>query len=286
MDEHVFRPIEVTLPSWGVCVLESSHAPGFLSPVLQHDFHKFILVVEGQGSLESHGQKVPAGQGTLIHVPAYTPHCLHDEHSHPVSLYAVCYRSSAVSTNLSKQLSQFGILHWRLDDYSLPLTNTLRSYFREMLFEQGTQRPGWETILCSRIGDMLVRAIRLQEGASQAKTVSFDVGNDSAARVALYAVRLKTQFYISNTLDEAAHATTLSRRRFTELFRQVTGQSWHIYVQQLRLNHARQLLRETDKSIAAIIFESGFDDVSHFYRVFKHVFGVSPHAYRKDHRLE
>jgi AraC-like DNA-binding protein len=48
-----------------------------------------------------------------------------------------------------------------------------------------------------------------------------------------------------------------------------------------RLNYAIQQLVQTDKPISDISFESGFGDVSHFYKMFKSKMNISPLNYRK-----
>jgi len=65
-----------------------------------------------------------------------------------------------------------------------------------------------------------------------------------------------------------------------ELFREVTGESWLSYLRRLRLEHARSLLRDRNRSIAAVAFESGFEDLSSFYRAFKTATGMVPHQWR------
>jgi AraC family L-rhamnose operon regulatory protein RhaS len=72
----------------------------------------------------------------------------------------------------------------------------------------------------------------------------------------------------------------LSRRRFTQLFRQITGESWLEHLQRQRLAHARRLLRETRRSVASIGYECGFEDLTTFYRAFKAVEHTSPLAWR------
>jgi AraC-like DNA-binding protein len=54
------------------------------------------------------------------------------------------------------------------------------------------------------------------------------------------------------------------------------------YIQSLRLDHAAQLLARTrrDAPITAIAFDSGFNDLSTFCRVFRRKFGIAPRDYR------
>ena len=53
------------------------------------------------------------------------------------------------------------------------------------------------------------------------------------------------------------------------------------YLQQVRITHAKMLLRFSDKKIEAIGLECGFGELTYFSRVFKKVEGVSPREYRR-----
>jgi AraC-like DNA-binding protein len=50
---------------------------------------------------------------------------------------------------------------------------------------------------------------------------------------------------------------------------------------QKRLDYASLLIGTSSKSINDIAFESGFENNSHFSRVFRDRFGVSPLQYKK-----
>ena len=49
-----------------------------------------------------------------------------------------------------------------------------------------------------------------------------------------------------------------------------------------RLEHAKYLLRESMMKMVSVAFESGFQDASYFYRVFKKQIGMTPREYRKN----
>jgi AraC family L-rhamnose operon regulatory protein RhaS len=72
----------------------------------------------------------------------------------------------------------------------------------------------------------------------------------------------------------------MSRRHFTQLFREQTGTSWTDYVSGLRVDYACRLLRETERSVLAIAFECGYDELSSFYRAFKRRTGLPPSEWR------
>jgi AraC family L-rhamnose operon regulatory protein RhaS len=100
------------------------------------------------------------------------------------------------------------------------------------------------------------------------------------ARVAAYAADLARTFYHRQTVNEAAQSLGVSRRHFTQLFRETTGESWLEALHRHRLDHARRLLRETGRSITSIGYECGFEDLTTFYRAFKAAEKTSPLAWR------
>ena len=173
------------------------------------------------------------------------------------------------------------MIGWTLAVESPHLVAPVRADFREMLFELQSRRPGWQTVVLGRLGDMLRARLRMLNREGRRAIADVPADPDSARRVSAYATKLDSTFYLDGSLDDAAAATGLSRRRFTELFRRVTGRTWHDHVQHLRLEHAKRLLVQTDKHVIAVAFECGFDDLSHFHRVFKQVERCTPLEYRR-----
>ena len=53
------------------------------------------------------------------------------------------------------------------------------------------------------------------------------------------------------------------------------------YLQQVRITHAKRMLRFTDKSIEEIGLECGIGELNYFSRVFKKLEGVSPSEFRR-----
>lgn len=67
------------------------------------------------------------------------------------------------------------------------------------------------------------------------------------------------------------------KREFTEEFHTTPGK----WLTQKRLEYAQLLLDTSEKNINEITFESGFENPTHFSRVFKEKFGLSPLRYKK-----
>jgi AraC-like DNA-binding protein len=83
------------------------------------------------------------------------------------------------------------------------------------------------------------------------------------------------------SLDIAAGIASMTPNAFCKYFKKITRKTFMETIIDYRLNYATQQLVQTDKPISEISFESGFGDVSHFYKMFKTKMGMSPLNYRK-----
>lgn len=84
-------------------------------------------------------------------------------------------------------------------------------------------------------------------------------------------------------LDQVAEHVGLSAPYFSTKFRQSTGASFVDYVTTLRVERAKDLLRNTNRKIHEISLAVGFQDSRHFSRVFKKACGVLPTEFRTAH---
>lgn len=95
------------------------------------------------------------------------------------------------------------------------------------------------------------------------------------------AEHLRTNISARASVSELAAAAGLSESYFAVLFRRRLGVSVLVYQTQLRMAHARHLLGTTERSVAEIAGECGYDDPWYFSRQFRKVHNLSPSAYRK-----
>jgi AraC family transcriptional regulator len=86
--------------------------------------------------------------------------------------------------------------------------------------------------------------------------------------------------YQNIQLDQLAGAACLSKYHFLRLFRQVMGVSPHQYIQQLRLEKAKQLLQHTALPVQDMAELLGFENSQSFSRLFRQRTGLYPTQYR------
>lgn len=84
------------------------------------------------------------------------------------------------------------------------------------------------------------------------------------------------------TIDDMIRDIPISKYHFIRLFRREMGVTPYSYLTNYRINHAKILLRSTQKTIADIAEACGFLDTSNFITQFKKNTGVRPTHYRKD----
>lgn len=122
----------------------------------------------------------------------------------------------------------------------------------------------------------LVRCI--EAGADRA------AADASSRRVDSFVRKLGEQCDRAWTLEEMAAACGLGRSRFATLCRRQTGDSPLVLVNRLRIERAKQQLRESGESITSIAFACGFSSSQYFARTFRAFTGLDARSYRARHR--
>lgn len=83
------------------------------------------------------------------------------------------------------------------------------------------------------------------------------------------------------SLRAMAQLAELSSYYFARQFKRSTGLAPHQYVNQQRIEKAKQLLRQRKYSITQVAIECGFSDQSHFSRAFRKATDVTPKRYQQ-----
>lgn len=75
----------------------------------------------------------------------------------------------------------------------------------------------------------------------------------------------------------AHRSTSAFKKEFADYYRMSPGK----WLTQKRLEHAKSLLEAGRKSVSEVAFNSGFENLSHFSRIFKQKYGMSPLHFQK-----
>ncbi len=83
------------------------------------------------------------------------------------------------------------------------------------------------------------------------------------------------------TLEEVSAVVGFNATYFSTLFKKETGQNFLEYLSEIRMDKAKELLKETGFSVAQICELVGYSDLKYFTKSFKKSTGIKPGEYRK-----
>ena len=154
---------------------------------------------------------------------------------------------------------------------------TLSAFFQSMLvYFSGMEKPS-EPLLRLKLKELIVSLLTSGRNPALAAYFRAIAGSEAPSVVEI----MESNFRFNLSLEEYArlcHRSLSSfKRDFSANFQEPPGK----WLLRKRLEYSSALLRGSKMNVTEIAFESGFEDVSHFSRVFKQRFGVPPMSYRQ-----
>lgn len=95
---------------------------------------------------------------------------------------------------------------------------------------------------------------------------------------------IRSNYHKNLKIEDVAKSINIDRKYLRNLFVKYTGMSSQQYLINVRIRHAKELLKKTEAGIDTIARSVGYSDTFGFSKAFKKATGVSPTAYRKSHR--
>ena len=83
------------------------------------------------------------------------------------------------------------------------------------------------------------------------------------------------------SLDEIAGRFYINKYYLSRIFKDQFGMSMNAYLMEIRINHAKQMLRFTDEKVETIGMKCGLGSGNYFSRSFRKLEGISPSQYRE-----
>lgn len=111
---------------------------------------------------------------------------------------------------------------------------------------------------------------------------AFETSQQDSLRIDSLYKFINNNFERHITLDEIAEKANMTVPAFCRYFKKATGKTFTKLVNEYRIVHATKLLSETAESITDICFKCGFNNFSHFNKIFKEITGKSALKYRTE----
>ena len=225
--------------------------------------YELVWIVKGRGQIVIQERTTTVAAGDLI---CFRPGVLH-------SLAA-----------LDEPYMEFYGVHFtpppETDDLPIPNVMHLEAPYRiEALFRELYEAHSQKTYFYQWRQNVVLEQIlcELMETAEQKKAPA------EAMRIRRVLAYIHEEPCRAFSLEELLRQAGVQKTVFLQSFRRVTGMTPKRYVLALRMAYARELLLETDLSVAAIAEKCGFDDAFYFSRCFRQHFAASPRQYKKEY---
>ncbi|WP_341875931.1 AraC family transcriptional regulator [Defluviitalea saccharophila] len=158
--------------------------------------------------------------------------------------------------------------------YSKQLLELIGNFQREMM-DHGESFPLMLESICIQIVFQLLRDLSSEPGTNQNK-----ISKDN--KYIKQAIQFMQEYYSANiSINDICNLIYLSPCHFKRVFKDCTGQTPYQYLMKIRLEKAKEILKEKESSMEEVARLCGFVNTGHFATVFKRNIGMSPSEYRK-----
>jgi AraC-like DNA-binding protein len=202
-----------------------------------------------------------------------------------------------LTTNGSETLIQFTPDFLGKDFFKIPEMMAI-----DALFERAKKGIRFNIEIKQRIGAKIEQLVEL-EGSSKitsfieilndlattddytllnANGFAFEATRQDSNKIEIIYKHINNNFKEHISLDEVAGIVSMTEPAFCRYFKKSTGKTFTKLVNEYRVVHATKLLAESTMSITAISFECGFNNFSHFNKLFKEFTGKTASIYRSE----
>lgn len=229
------------------------------------------------------GDKVEQlGPGDLIFLGPGVDHILTSEPPHgeaPVSsentllLCGYCSFDDDTLTPLKTIFPQITIVR----EQELHQHPWLKSTFDQLSAEYMAQNQGTETIFNKLTEVVLVELIRINFGRQEKNSFLMALNDKRISKA------LKLMHDAPNeswTIESVASQIGMSRAAFAKRFRELVGQTMFAYLSQLRIQRAKEMLKNTTLTVDDIALNIGYESERAFTKTFGKYVGMTPNQYR------
>lgn len=168
--------------------------------------------------------------------------------------------------------------------FALEIKGSIKPYILDRL--QGMQAERAPQRLVSLL-DILIK-ISESEDVTPLLSAKFEESDQSNICSTTDTNRINTIFkYIMENfhreiyVHEIAEILHMSNASFSRYFKHHTRKTFSDYVTECRISHACKLLILDDQTISQISYNSGFENLSNFYKHFRKITGIIPKEYRR-----
>ena len=149
--------------------------------------------------------------------------------------------------------------------------------FESIIDELQSKQPAYEELCVSKLFNIFFLLKRKCEKTSNPLGQYTD-------KISFVIQNMNKEYNKNYSLENYAKMCCMSKYHFLRIFKEVTGCSPIEYRNSIRLEHAKEMLSDTDNTIEEIGYNVGYTSNTYFCNTFKLKFGISPGEYRRSNR--
>lgn len=227
--------------------------------------YQLIYLHKGYGHYLQKGQWQTHGPGTLVLYRPEEPQSYSYLGKDRPEVFWVHFTGLACEELLN---------HYQIGTGYIGESLQLKNLFQEIILELQLKKPFCQDVVISDFYRLLALIGRVREETARNQ-------KEYSPMIDQLIIHLNQHYRNAWTVSAMAEYCHLSADYFAHSFRKRTGAAPMQYLNELRIEKARELLENQELSIAAIGALTGYEDPLYFSRVFRKITGCSPRAYRK-----
>ncbi len=158
---------------------------------------------------------------------------------------------------------------------------TIKSCLEEVFEEYSGQKVGFDLVIKSKLYEVLAYLVR-NHIACHITDEEYFARTGKLERIAPVVKYIETNYNADISYEELARLVNVSKYHFCHLFKEATGKTVVQYINDVRLDKAYELLKNTDMNITQVSMAVGFNDMNYFSRVFRKKNRISPSKVRNN----
>ncbi len=260
--------------------------------------YRVVFIEDGIGSLCIDGIKITVLPNTLL--------CLNEKENvsqvevSGIKMFLLCFHPAAINNNLSydKMNNDVGLTISDSQDkqfflpfilrnstyknfISIPMETSIRlidilNNLNEQLFVQSDSWPCLSRSYLIELLFLIERSCRFQATAMESPS------NKSKLSVDDLLLYIHSNYMHKITINDLIKMNNTNRTTLSKEFKGATGQTIVTYIIKVRIQIAAAMLRDTSMSVSVIIDRVGFNNITHFNKIFKEYTHCLPNEYRKN----
>lgn len=250
------------------------------------DFSELVIVLSGNAKHIVNNEESFIKKGNAFVINGTTEHAYREPHDfkicnimyRPEMLAAIGpdLRASNGFQALFVLQPLYSDMRARSDKLSLPIAGVehVTALVSAMIDEYAHKLQGHQTMLIARFMELVVYLCRHYDSQSREAP-------DSLSHLANAVSFMEDHYLEALSLEQIALQSGVSVRHLNRMFKAYYQTTPVTYLQNLRLERSRMLLKHSDRSVTQISYECGFNDSNYFTRQFTKAYGMPPKTYRQ-----